>query len=148
MITIRELADDDWALWRKLRLAALAGAPDAFASTLAEWTGAGDAEVRWRARLVSVPFNVVADRDSRPIGMASGTAPLDGEAQLISMWVAPEDRGCGVGEALIEAVVRWAREKNANRIALEVRQSNERAIRFYLRNGFFDDGSCRDLVRR
>jgi ribosomal protein S18 acetylase RimI-like enzyme len=143
VITIRELTDYDWALWRNLRLAALADAPDAFASTLAEWTGAGDVEVRWRARLVNVPFNVVADRDSRPIGMASGTAPIDGEVQLISMWVTPERRACGVGEALVEAVVRWAGDAKANGIALDVRQSNQRAIRFYLRNGFFDHGWSR-----
>ena len=92
---------------------ALADAPDAFESTLAEWTGDGDVEVRWRARLVSVPFNVVAARDGRPIGMASGTAPLDGEVQLISMWVAPENRGSGVGEALVEAVVLWAMDMDA-----------------------------------
>jgi len=144
MISIRELTEDDWALWRKLRQAALADAPDAFRSTLAEWTGAGDVEERWRARLVSVPFNVVADRGAQPIGMASGTGPLDGEVQLISMWVAPEDRACGVGEALVGAVVRWAKDVEANRIALDVRQSNDRAIGFYHRNGFFDDGWSSD----
>ena len=140
MITIRKLTDDDWALWRKLRQSALADAPDAFGSTLAEWTGDGDVEVRWRARLVSVPFNVVAARYGRPIGMVSGTAPLGGEVQLISMWVAPADRGSGVGEALVEAVVRWALDMEANGIALHVRPSNDRAVRFYLRNGFYDDG--------
>jgi len=60
MITAQQLCEDDWALWRTLRQAALAEAPGAFGSTLAEWTGAGDTEARWRARLVTVPFNVVA----------------------------------------------------------------------------------------
>lgn len=36
VITIRELGVDDWRTWRSLRRAALADAPDAFCSTLAE----------------------------------------------------------------------------------------------------------------
>jgi hypothetical protein len=99
MITAQQLCEDDWALWRTLRQAALAEAPGAFGSTLAEWTGAGDTEARWRARLVTVPFNVVARLDDRPTGMASATAPSEGEVELISMWVAPHGRACGVGDA-------------------------------------------------
>ena len=46
MIGIRVLAEDDWRLWRDLRLAALAESPDAFGSRLADWQDAGEA--RWR----------------------------------------------------------------------------------------------------
>jgi len=52
------LDPDDWQLWRELRLAALAEAPDAFGSTLAEWSGAGDTEQRWRTRLHGVALNL------------------------------------------------------------------------------------------
>jgi len=140
MIMLRELNDDDWALWRALRQAALTESPDAFGSTIAEWTGAGDLETRWRDRLVSVPCNVIAELDGVPSGMASATTPQDGEVQLISMWVAPEARGHGVGDALIEALIRWANQAGADKIALDVRIANDRAIALYRRNGLVDNG--------
>jgi GNAT superfamily N-acetyltransferase len=144
MITIRAVTPDAWSRWRSLRLAALTEAPEAFGSTLAEWTGDGDVEARWRDRLVSVPCNVVAEFDGRPSGMASGTAPVAGTVELISFWVDPQARGRGVGDALIAAVVRWAEEVGAHRVALDVWSSNERAIVAYRRNGFSDDGWSTD----
>ena len=54
MLELRTLTADDWPLWRELRLAALAEAPDAFGSALADWQGPGDTEDRWRGRL-SIP---------------------------------------------------------------------------------------------
>jgi hypothetical protein len=48
------VTSDGWRMWRELRLDALAEAPGAFGATLAEWSGAGDTEQRWRARIESV----------------------------------------------------------------------------------------------
>jgi ribosomal protein S18 acetylase RimI-like enzyme len=136
MVTVRTLTADEWPLWRTLRLAALAEAPNAFASTLAEWSGPADTEARWRARLASVPYNVVAHVDGEPAGMASGTAPDGDGVELISMWVAPHVRGRGVGDALIDAVVDWGRRSGARHIALDVMSANVYALGLYERNGF------------
>lgn len=62
MIRLRQIGADDWQEWRALRLKAQGGDPGAFGSKLADWQGDGDAEERWRSRLESVPFNVLADR--------------------------------------------------------------------------------------
>jgi ribosomal protein S18 acetylase RimI-like enzyme len=139
-VTLVSTGPDGWRRWRALRRAALAEAPDAFSSTLAEWTGAGDTEARWRDRLTAVPLNVMASIGRRPVGMVSAMAPADDEVELISMWVAPHGRGRGIGDALIEAVVRWAAEQGASRVALAVREHNGPAIALYRRNGFADDG--------
>ena len=139
-VVLRVLAPDDWELWRELRLRALAEAPYAFGSTLAEWTGKGDTEERWRNRLLSVPLNLVASLNEKPVGMASATSPVDHQIELISMWVAPEARGRGVGAALIEAIVVWAFEQHVFQVALDVREGNMRAINLYKRLGFVDVG--------
>ncbi|HEV3328401.1 MAG TPA: GNAT family N-acetyltransferase, partial [Acidimicrobiales bacterium] len=49
-------------------------------------------------------------------------------------------RGCGVGDALVAAVVAWAREQGVSSVALDVRVSNDRAVELYSRNGFVDVG--------
>lgn len=140
MVRIRALASDDWPEWRRLRRAALHEAPDAFGSTLAEWSGAGDSEDRWRSRLESVAVNLVADWQAAPVGMVSVTAPAEGESELISMWVDPAVRGRGVGSALIGAAVERARRLGASRMALDVAAGNQPAIDLYLRAGFVDVG--------
>lgn len=137
---MQTLRDDDWSQWRSMRLAALGEAPYAFRSTLAEWTGTGDTEERWRQRLLALPFNILALLDGQPVGMASATAPVNGEVELISMWVSPAARGRGVGEALIETVVAWAVARGASRVALDVRRDNHHAVALYTRSGFVDIG--------
>ncbi|MFF4258626.1 GNAT family N-acetyltransferase [Streptomyces sp. NPDC001663] len=113
MLDLRALTSDDWPLWRELRLAALAEAPYAFGSTLAQWQGSGDREERWRARL-SIPgaHDLVVLLGGLPVGMAGGV-PGEGAGNvvLISMWVNPAARGRGVGDHLIQAIERWAPQR-------------------------------------
>lgn len=96
-IDLRRVTDNDWRLWRRLRLAALEEAPYAFSQKLSDWTGTGDTERRWRARLTSVPFNGVAYLDALEVGIVSGARPKGPTGQLVSMWVTPSARGKGVG---------------------------------------------------
>jgi len=141
-IRVRRIGIDDWPLWRSLRLQALEEAPYAFSSRLADWQGHGDTEARWRGRVSDVPLNIVAERQETAVGMASGTAPNpDGSVELISMWVAPFARGRGVGDALLKAVIEWAREQEASRVALGVLEGNEHAAAFYHRHGFIPVGA-------
>jgi ribosomal protein S18 acetylase RimI-like enzyme len=136
-VQLRRLTVDDWALWREVRLRALADAPQAFDATLADWQGEGDVEDRWRARLVEVPFNVVGTIDGVAIGQVSGTALDDrGRCELISMWVDASVRGRGVGGALIDGVASWARSMDASALVLSVRQSNAHAVDLYTRASF------------
>jgi ribosomal protein S18 acetylase RimI-like enzyme len=138
MIGIRVLTEDDWRLWKELRLAALADAPAAFGSRLADWQDAG--EERWRSRLAMPGSrNLVADVGGSPAGMASGVPAGDPAArELIAMWVRPKARGAGVGDALIRAVAQWARASGAARLRLVVYEHNTAAKLLYQRNGFTD----------
>jgi ribosomal protein S18 acetylase RimI-like enzyme len=135
---IRVLTEDDWQIWRELRLAALAEAPHAFGSRLADWQGGGDREPRWRARLATPgSYHVVAVRDGEPVGMASGLpAGPAGVVELFSMWVRPAARGRGVGDALVRAVEQWARQVPARVLRLAVTEGNHPAVALYRRHGF------------
>ena len=149
-ISLRTLGQDDWQLWRTLRLQALAEAPYAFSSKLADWQGDGDTEVRWRSRVSTVPLNIVAELNGQAAGMVSATAPnTDRAVELISMWVAPFARGRGVGDSLVGAVLIWAQQQQASRVSLAVFEGNEPAMALYRRHGFLDRGriaeSCEGL---
>ena len=58
-----------------MRLAALPDAPAAFGSKLAKWSGTGDAEQRWRARLRDVALNLVLVLKGEPSGWSALTLP-------------------------------------------------------------------------
>jgi ribosomal protein S18 acetylase RimI-like enzyme len=144
---LRTLGPEDWKLWRSLRLAALAEAPHAFGSRLADWQGEGDREERWRERLgIAGSHNVVAVLDGEPVGMASGVPADDESVELISMWVAPSARGRGVGDALVREVERWARESGARVLRLDVAEDNAAAQALYERRGFALTGELGDLM--
>ena len=145
------MGPDDWRLWRTLRRAALAEAPAAFGSTLADWSGPGDTEQRWRGRLEAVALNLVLTVNGESAGMVSATTPnTQGQCELISMWVDPAARGRGVGDEAIRQVVAWVRREHpGSRVALSVRLDNDRAIGLYRRHGFVDAGpSPDDLCER
>lgn len=135
MVTVQARTTSDWPMWREVRLAALAEAPHAFKSRLADWQESGEAQ--WRARFESPDsYNVVAMLDHRPVGMASGLPADDGAGELRSVWVGPRARGRGVGDQLIGAVQDWAVRSGRRALKLAVIPGNEPAIALYHRNGF------------
>ena len=60
------------------------------------------------------------------------------EAEVENICVAPACRRSGVGEALMEAMLRLAAERDAERIFLEVRAHNEPAKALYRKRGFIE----------
>lgn len=146
VIALQILTPDNWRTWRELRLRALAEAPYAFGSRLEDWQHAPEAE--WRKRL-SLPgsHNIIASFEGNPVGMVTG-APLEESYKIISLWVAPEGRGRGVGDALIAEVIRWAATLGIGQLYLDVLERNAYAIRLYTRHGFLDAGPSADVGER
>lgn len=58
------------------------------------------------------------------------------EIHLLNVAVAPDARRAGIGRALVEDLVEYARSKDARIVLLEVRASNDAAIRLYEQLGF------------
>lgn len=85
---------------------------------------------------------MVARSNRGPVGVASGVESGQG-VELISMWVAPSQRGTGLAERLVDEVVAWA-TAHGQRTCLMVRDDNVGAIRAYARAGFIDHGVPED----
>ncbi|MFI8456504.1 GNAT family N-acetyltransferase [Kitasatospora sp. NPDC085464] len=136
MVTLRTLTTADWPLWRDLRLAALTDSPHAFAYGIAEWRAGG--EQRWRARLhLPGAHHVAAFLADDPVGLVGGLhGSPDGVRELRSLWVAPQARGRGVADRLIEEVERWARATGGTALHLAVLPANAPALALYRRHGF------------
>jgi GNAT superfamily N-acetyltransferase len=135
MVLVRATTLDDWQAMRDIRLQALRDAPDAFASTYARDAAFEPAE--WHRRAVrDGSFFAFIPELAVPAGLAGGYEAEPGVVELISMFVRPQARGHGVGEALAGAVVAWAEDKGAKSVHLWVTESNKPAIRLYERCGF------------
>jgi GNAT superfamily N-acetyltransferase len=142
MTGVERLDGDDWVAFREIRLRSLIDSPDAFGSTYGEESS--QVEHAWRdwaaGRWRGGDAAVFAYRDEQ--GAMTGTATgaeyetEPGAAYLYAMWVAPDARGAGVGRALVEAVVDWARGRGCERLVLRVTETNEVARRFYAACGF------------
>ena len=141
---IRRLEGHEGPRLRAIRLRSLADAPDAFASTFSE--AAARPPDSWAAQLREIP-TFVAVVDGEDVGIVRGARDdlRTDTVWLISMWVAPEVRGRGVGEGLIDAVVEWARASGARHLLLEVGDHNQPAIALYARKGFEPNGRTGSL---
>jgi ribosomal protein S18 acetylase RimI-like enzyme len=143
--SIRPLTLDDWPAWWSLRLSALADHPDAFGSDYDETLAAGEQAARTRFAPNSNDarnqlFGAFTDE-----GILVGVAGIVGndrrkQRHRVFIWgvyVVPEARGMGAGEALIRACVDHARAVDGVlQVHLTVASHNQSAVRLYERLGF------------
>ena len=131
----------DEAMLRELRLAALTDSPSAFGSTLQrEQARTLDDWRRWFAPGVTFFW-----ADEAGVGGGLIAAVADGDSNqvdLVSMWVRPDQRGKGVGDALVASVVAWANERGFA-LRLHVVDGNLPAATLYARHGFRTTGEVK-----
>jgi len=142
MAHIERLAGDQWARARDIRLRALRDAPDAYWATADDEAALSPAQ--WRARLArmdAVTFMAIVDGTDAGLAVGAPHHDVPGDAGLYAMWVAPDVRGHGVGDALVSAVIAWARAAGHARLRLEVADDNAHAVRLYERAGFGATGA-------
>lgn len=112
---VQRLDEEDWRTLRDIRLRSLTEDHPVLGSVEREQ---GFKEAHWRMRLRGSPW-FVATHARRPIGLVSvivepGTPA--GERHVMGLWVAPERRGTGVGEALLAAAAQEALADGATRL--------------------------------
>lgn len=141
---IRIVGGSEHDLVRDLRIAALRDAPDSFAQSVTD--AAGEPESYWIDLIRSdrhVMFVVEVDGEAR--GSVYGIRDEDepNVGRIGGMWVASEFRGRGLGEALLRAVLQWARTQGFGAVRLWVPAHSHRAKALYSRAGFGFTGASK-----
>jgi ribosomal protein S18 acetylase RimI-like enzyme len=138
-VTIEPLCAEQWRDLKRLRIAALTDAPDAFAPTAAEACSHDDAYWQRAAqRAATTPgFRLlVARRDGEGLGLASAQCDGAGTGHIGAMWVDPSLRGAHIGARLFDAAVEFLSGQGCVSIELSVTESNATAIGLYRSRGF------------
>ena len=134
MVLVRATTITDWQALREIRLQALRDAPYAFGSTHTREAAFGADE--WRQRATRDGSFLAFLPEVGPAGLGGAYLAAPDTAELIGMFVRPQARGCGVGEAIIDAVLGWAGRKGATAMHLWVTETNKAARVLYERCGF------------
>jgi ribosomal-protein-alanine N-acetyltransferase len=79
---------------------------------------------------------LIAELDGHPVGFLASVISSDGQARILMFAVSAGWRRRGFGRQLMDDFVQRCAMRGLRRIELEVRVSNEEAIRFYKRYGF------------
>jgi GNAT superfamily N-acetyltransferase len=74
--------------------------------------------------------------------------PTDVGRHIVAVWVAPESRGNGVIDALIDSALTWSRGQGDTELGLWVVDGNQRAERAYSRCGFRRTGRTQPVPDR
>jgi ribosomal protein S18 acetylase RimI-like enzyme len=151
VVQVRRLRAGEGDRLRELRLRALRADPYAFYATLASEEFAPPEHWERQARAsesAATQVTFVADRDGESVGIAIGLLPADrpATARVEAMWVAPGARRLGLGRALLEAVMAWARERGALRLELAVSERSAAAQALYRDAGFAPTGERRRVA--
>lgn len=92
-------------------------------------------------------YYVVAEEDGQVLGYA-GLWDVVGEGQITNIAVRPSGRRKGIGKKLVEGLIAYGKEKGLEVLILEVRQSNEAAIKLYTGAGFKDIGKRKNYYTK
>ncbi len=136
--SITRIRADQWQILKDVRLRALEEAPYAFGTTLAEGKKRTDRDWQDMARdhaTLSDRAYFMAYVGDNSCGMAGCYRTAPDTVVLTAMWVAPEMRGQKIGEQVVRAVIKWARDGGATTLEAWVSKNNPARF-FYQKVGF------------
>lgn len=81
------------------------------------------------------------------VAVLGGLARRNSHKADVTIGIAQEFTGQGLGTRLMETVETWAREQGLHKLELTVMADNERAIALYRKMGFRDEGRQADSLR-
>jgi RimJ/RimL family protein N-acetyltransferase len=104
-------------------------------------------DIEQRAASWTLDGSFVAEEGGEVVGQLHVARTRHGYGEL-GMMVAKGSRGQGVGTALMEAAIAWAREQGLHKLVLDVFPHNEAAIALYRKCGFVEEGRRVKQYRR
>ena len=142
MIEIKPMLLDQWQLHKSVRCAALADAPYAYSSTLADSLKRSDDDwARITAEYAADPNNITFFAFANDIPCGVSVCVIDGdEAEMFAVWVDPACRRKGIGSAHIDSACAWASLHGAQQLTTGVFDDNSGALAFYRAADFRDTG--------
>ncbi len=134
-IKVRLLSENEWQLFREVRLTALRDAPQAFVARYEDEASYDDDFWRERMRRAT---RIVAERGAEPVGLVSlGGHDDDPEAAAVfGLWTSPEVRGQRVAWGLVTAARQKAAEDGSEFLYFWVGSDNSSAVAFASSFGF------------
>lgn len=135
-----EFGENEWALYKRIRLQSLVESPDAFSSNYTSEVALSSND--WKARLQSyngrkvLPLWVL--KDNIHVALAITVINRDDRATgcIYQMWVSKEYRGHGISKLLLDRILSWASANGLRKLALEVAKNNYTAFAVYSSFGF------------
>ena len=139
-IGIRLLDEDEWQLYREVRLAALKDAPESFVGRHDD-EAARDEEF-WHERM-SRASRIVAERGGEPVGLVGLGLHDDpeepeeaGAAEVFGLWTSPSVRGQRVARGLVSTAAEKAAEDGHRQLYYWAISDNASAVGFASSYGF------------
>jgi RimJ/RimL family protein N-acetyltransferase len=131
---------------------AVGSEPEGWLITTSNWRNAGD-ERRYLKSVRRFPHAAVfvAEAPTGIVGRLSvGRDPHPASYHVadLGLMVAKSHRRLGIGQALLEAAVDWARARDVRKLELHVFPHNQGAIDLYERFGFEREGFRKQHYRR
>ena len=142
---IRTLEPHEVGLHRKVRLRALADAPDSFGVLVSEVEAQPMSYWEELTRSVTEPgrhMMFLACEGETVLGSTYGLldrAPREA-GRVGGMWVAPAARRQGIGRALLHTVMAWARGRQLTHLGLWAPAHSSAAVALYRQAGFRETG--------
>ena len=138
-ITVRPLGEEDWQLYRDVRLRALSEDPDAFAASLEEEQAVE--ESTWRERMNRSTRLIAEDESGEPVGVVSLRVDKreDEETpygELFALWVRSETRGSGAAGKMLNSLLELCRNAKLGAVIYWVGTDNARGVAFASSHGF------------
>jgi RimJ/RimL family protein N-acetyltransferase len=140
-LEIRQLDTDDAKNYLSIRLEALQNSPYAFASSYEEEkdNSAEKYSVRFATSKSSITYG--AFKDTKLVGVLTlvreQKMKLKHRANIVAMYVKPEERGNGTGKALMKKAIQKVKNmEGVEQLYLTVVTSNEAAKKLYSSMGF------------